>query len=149
MLKYSWLSKDLGRYILNCNGSMAYLIKRERETSLDIIHKSKSLISKSLTCWSQCSNYIKNIQIVKSMYLYNNVTSVCIFIGCWPWSIKGHTQMSNPRQIHVISRQRTCFSFFMPPNPSINHLNFYCTKQTDNIFPCVCTVIEHRRRHSV
>ena len=22
------------------------------------------------------------------LYLYNNVTFVCIFIGCWPWSIK-------------------------------------------------------------
>ena len=42
--------------------------------------------------------------------LYNNVTSVCIFIGCWPWSIKGHTW----RQIHVRSRQQTHFSLFMP-----------------------------------
>ena len=33
--------------------------------------------------------------------------------------------------------------------PGINHLNFYCIKQIDNIFPCVCTVIDHRRRHSV
>ena len=43
--------------------------------------------------------------------IYNNVTSVFIFIDCWPWSIKGHTQMcraSNPRQ-------QTGFSFFMPP----------------------------------
>ena len=41
--------------------------------------------------------------------LCNDVISVCIFIGCWLWSIKGHTQMtSNPRQ-------RTCFSFSMPP----------------------------------
>ena len=36
------------------------------------------------------------------------------------------------------TRQRTCFSFFMPQNPSINHLNFYCIKQIDYIFPCVC-----------
>ena len=27
------------------------------------------------------------------------------------------------------SRQRTSFSFFMPQNPSINNLNFYCVKQ--------------------
>ena len=41
--------------------------------------------------------------------------------------------------------------FFLscPQNPSINHLNFHCIKQIDNIFPCVCTVIDHRRRHSV
>ena len=45
---------------------------------------------------------------IKNTALYNNVTSVCIFIGCWPRSIKGHTQMaSNPRQ-------QSCFSFFMP-----------------------------------
>ena len=53
-----------------------------------------------------------------------------IFIGCWPWSIKGHTQMaSNPRRI--------------------TSADFYCIKQIDNIFPCMCTVIDHRRRHSV
>ena len=41
--------------------------------------------------------------------------------------------------------------FFLscPQNPSINHLNFHCIKQIDNIFPCVCTVIDHRRCHSV
>ena len=54
-----------------------------------------------------------------TLYLYNNVASVCIFIGCWPRSIKGHTQMaSNPRQVtsrHVTSRQRIYFTFFMPP----------------------------------
>ena len=31
----------------------------------------------------------------------------------------------------------------------MNHLNFYCIKQIDYIFPCGCTVIDHRRRHSV
>ena len=41
------------------------------------------------------------------------------------------------------------FLFSCPKNPSINHLNFYCVKQIDNIFPCVCTVIDHRRRHNV
>ena len=50
------------------------------------------------------------------------------------------------RQIHAISRQRTCFSFFMPPNPSINYLDFYCINQIDNIFSVrACTVIDHRR----
>ena len=32
-------------------------------------------------------------------------------------------------------------------NPSINHLNFYCIKQLDYIFPCVYTIIDYRRRH--
>ena len=44
--------------------------------------------------------------------LYNNVTSVCIFIGCWLVRdiLKDkHTQVvSNPCQ-------KTCFSLFMPP----------------------------------
>ena len=64
-------------------------------------------------------------------YLYNNVTSVGIFIGCWPWSIKGHTHRWC--QIHLRSRQQTCFSFSYTcrKNPSINHLNFYCIKQID------------------
>ena len=62
----------------------------------------------------------------------------------WPFS---HTHRW--RQIHVRWRQQTCFSFFMPPKPSLNYLNFFCIKQIDNIFPCVCTVIDHRRRHRV
>ena len=44
---------------------------------------------------------------------------------------------------------RLVFLFSCPKNPSINHLNFYCIKQTDYIFPYVCTVIDHRRRHNV
>ena len=44
---------------------------------------------------------------------------------------------------------RLVFLFSCPQNPSINHLNFCCIKQIDYIFPCVCTVIDHRRRHSV
>ena len=35
--------------------------------------------------------------------LYNNVTSVCIFIGCWPWSIKGEL---NPK-IKFVLFERT------------------------------------------
>ena len=81
-------------------------------------------------------------------YLYNNVTSMFIFIGYWLWSIKGHTQMaSNPRQI---TSADLFFFFQAPPNPSINHLNFFCIKQIYYIFsPCVCAVIDHRRRHGV
>ena len=71
---------------------------------------------------------------------------MCIFIGCWLWSIKGHTHRW--RQIHVRSRQQTCFSFFMPQKPSINHLNFYCIKQIDNIFPCVCVYCNRSQKTS-
>ena len=44
---------------------------------------------------------------------------------------------------HVRSRQRICFSFFMPQNISINYLNCFCIKQIDYIFACVFTVIDH------
>ena len=39
------------------------------------------------------------------------------------------------------SRQPTCFSFLCPKNHLINHFNFYCKKQIDYIFPCMCTVM--------
>ena len=82
--------------------------------------------------------YVVRYRSVAHLYnINNNATSVSIFIGCWPWSIKGRT--FTWRQIHVRSRQQTCFSFFMLPNPSINHLNFNCIKQIVYIFPCVCT----------
>ena len=61
-------------------------------------------------------------KVAISLYrLYNNVTSVCIFIGCWPSSIKGHTHRWC--QIHVIICHQTS------QNPSINPFNFYCIKQ--------------------
>ena len=60
------------------------------------------------------------------------MTSVCIFIGCWPWSIKGHTRRW--REIHV---SRLLFLFSCPKNPSINHLNFYCIKQRLHFSVCV------------
>ena len=55
--------------------------------------------------------------------LYNNVTAVSTFMGCDRDLLKDtHT------------RQRTRFSFFVPPNPLIIHFNFHCIKQIDNIF---------------
>ena len=55
--------------------------------------------------------------------VYNNVTSVCILIDCWSWSIKGHTHRW--RQMHPI---RSCcglvFLFSCPRKPSINYVNF-------------------------
>ena len=51
---------------------------------------------------------------------------------------------SNPRHADHVSG--LVFVFSCPPNPSVNHLNFYCIKQVDYIFPCVCTVISHTRR---
>ena len=36
------------------------------------------------------------------------------------------------------------FHFSCPPNSWINHLHFYCIEQIDYIFPCACTVIDHR-----
>ena len=45
---------------------------------------------------------IQHIYCLSSFHSYNNVISLCIFIGCWPWSIKGdaHTYMPlNPRRL--------------------------------------------------
>ena len=40
--------------------------------------------------------------------------------------------------------------FFFNDQKSFNKsLDFYCIKQIDYIIPCVCIVIDHRRRHSV
>ena len=53
------------------------------------------------------------IQTYKPQFLYNNVTSVCIFIGCWPWSIKGHTHTDGVKSTsdHV---SRLVFLFSCP-----------------------------------
>ena len=65
---------------------------------------------------------------------HNNDAILEVRAGKWCfysllWSIKGHTQMP--------------LKSFNKPS------NFYCIKQIDCIFPCACTVIDHRRRHSV
>ena len=119
---------------------------------LDLIAYSKSFIYEGINIklfhtWQHPVEWTTSTEEYIWYYilpLYNNVTSVCIFIGCWLWSIKGHTHRW--RQIHAISRQRTCFSFFMPPKSFKKPFEFLLYK---TIFPCVCTVIDHRRRHSV
>ena len=52
--------------------------------------------------------------IVLKNNLYNNVTSVGIFIGCWLWSIKLKDTHRDGVKSTSGSRQRTWFSFFMP-----------------------------------
>ena len=89
-----------------------------RNVSLPLVVIFSTLIETAVLTFSQCG-------------LYNNVTSVWIFICCWPWSITGHTQMaSNPRQ-------QTCFSFFMPPKSFNKPFEFLLYKTND-----------HTRRHS-
>ena len=46
-------------------------------------------------------------------------------------------------------RQQFSFSFFMSPKSIKKIFDYYCIKQIDYIFPCVCTVINRRRRCSV
>ena len=50
--------------------------------------------------------------------------------------IKGHTHKDGVKSTsdHV---SRLVFLFSCSKNSSINHLNFYSIKQTDNIFPCL------------
>ena len=57
---------------------------------------------------------------------------------------KGHTHRW--RQFHV---SRLVFLFSRTHNPSINHLNSYCIKQIDYIFPSVCTVIDHNNNNEI
>ena len=54
---------------------------------------------------------------------------MCNFIGCWPWSIKGHAHRWHQTTPYHVSR----LLFSCPQNYSINHVNFYCIKQIDYI----------------
>ena len=105
-------------YILLCNLSDSYF------------HKI-SCVLRTLWLVSYCVYY----QAMQHGYhfithsfdvLYSNVTSVSIFFGCRLWSVRGHTHRW--RQIHVRQVSRLVFLFSCPPNPSINHFNFYCIK---------------------
>ena len=76
--------------------------------------------------------------------IYINVTSVCIFVGCWPWSIRGHTHRWRE------STSALLFFFFDDPKSSDKPFEFLLYKTNiDYIFSCVCIVINHRRRHSL
>ena len=73
------------------------------------------------------------------IYIYNNVTSIlCAFSLVVDRDLLKDTHRDDVKPRHITSAD--LFFFFMPQNPSINHLNFYCIKQIYNIFPCVCTV---------
>ena len=82
------------------------------------------------------SNGIKNWKITYSVILsvLSNKTNLILGFSAL---LKDAQMASNPCQ----TRQQTCFSFFMPQDPSINHLNFYCIKQIDYIFPCVSVCV--------
>ena len=54
------------------------------------------------------------------------------------------------RQIHVRSRQQTCFSLLMPRKSFDKSFEFLLYKTNRLHFSVfVCTVIDHRLRHSV
>ena len=71
------------------------------------------------------------------LYVFYKYFDFCVhFHWLLTMVLRTHTHMaSNPRQI---TSADLFFFFFMPQNPSINHLNFYCIKQIDKIIPCVC-----------
>ena len=83
-----------------------------------------------------------------SMGSYTIMWFLCAFSLVVDYDLLKDTHIDGIKSMldHV---RRLVFRFSCPKNPSINHLNFYCIKQIDYIFPCVCTVIDHRRRHSV
>ena len=75
--------------------------------------------------------------------LYNNTCSFCIFIGCELCVIKVHTHgwlqlMAWSNLAHLFRRSSHDFCQL-----------YYNIKQIDFIFLCICTVIDHRWRHSV
>ena len=144
---------------------LQYLFKQTKKVKKNNLYIRTSLVIRCSSCW-----YI----VLMKVYLDQNVTlkttssevvRLCSFLRIYTYTILYNilmwllcafslvvnvdrdllkdTQMtSNPRHI-------TSADFFFFFHPSINHLNFYCIKQIGNIFPCVCTVIEQRRRHNV
>ena len=94
--------------------------------------------------------------------LYNNATTVCIFIACCPWSIRGYTRgythrwrqihggyTHRWRQIHVWSGRRLLFWSFSMPQTFHKIFNKLSQFLLYKIFPCVCSVIDHKRRQRV
>ena len=78
----------------------------------------------------------KNVENIQCRSLYNNVT--------W-WCIKGNTHRRH--QIHVRSRQQTCFSFFMPPK-SFNK-SFECLlHKTNRLHFSVCVYCNRSQKTS-
>ena len=92
-------------------------------------------------CWERVMNFSTSI-------IYTITWLLCAFSLVVDRHLLNdtHTDGVKSTSDHV---SRLVFLFPCPKSPSINRLNFYCIKQIDNIFPCVCTVIDHRRRHSV
>ena len=64
------------------------------------------------------------------LYLYNNVTSVCILIGCNPWSIRGHAVHISKSAVHQTSfifRFVSQHSAYVPPPYTFMSLNVFWT----------------------
>ena len=95
--------------------------------------------------WIEKKNPRKIIVLLLAIYraLYNNTCSLCIFIGRELCVIKVHTH--GWRQLMAWSNLA---NFFRGSSHDFCQL-YYNIKQIDFIFLCVCTVIDHRWRHSV
>ena len=81
------------------------------------------------------------LKLTKHVYM----SSMSIFIGCWPWSTKVHTHRW--RQIHVRSRQQTCFSFVIPPKFFNKPFEFLLYKTNRLHFP-VCVYCNRSQKTS-
>ena len=79
--------------------------------------------------------HIINLAKGTAWYVVREWTWMCIYTITWLQC--AFSLVTADVQFTPYPRQRTCLTFFMPPNPSINHLSFYCIKQIDYIFPCV------------
>ena len=92
--------------------------------------------------WQLCQK-MQNFKKPFYTILYNNTCSFCIFIGRELCVIKVHTHGS--RQLMAWSNLA---NLFRGSSHDFCQL-YYSIKQIDFIFLCVCTVIDHRWRHSV
>ena len=98
------------------------------------ITNRRSSVHEECMCKSMKGNTFNWLEKV----LYTIMWLLCAF------SLVVHCDLIKDTHTHtddVKSMSRLVLLFLYPKNPSINHLNFYCIKQIDYIFLCVCTVL--------
>ena len=116
-------------------------------TATHIVNSTRSVSqSRPQSLW-RCSLFMKYIDVYYCIYIYT-IRFMCAFSLVLDRDLLEDTHTDDVKSTSDLI-SGLVFLFLCPPNPSIKHFNFYCIKQLDYIFPCVCTVIDHTRRHSV
>ena len=102
----SSITQSEALWVWRCDATTSNSIQDGGAQSSILKHYFFSLIKVStFICKREISGFSSPLRMLDWAYyplLYNNVTSLCIFIGCWPWSMKAHTHRW--LQIHVRSR---------------------------------------------